>query len=355
MQNPEVHSDVRHRCQGHTERAVSVEWIGMARVSHVCTALLAFVLSSACLADTVTMTSGRVVDGVVLREDSSAVTVALNYGTITLPRTVVQRIEKAPKPAIPVPAPAAASPRPAAVAKPRIPSWLTTVKALTAQPWATDFHQIPATVIDAGVMKNVPYQSFRCGPGGDYEVNVYGDPDAPAAVEIGIYRGLLKENAAKENCVNLITAILGDATDAAILKLLDRRKDLVVRNGLSIEITPETAEDAYGGWWVSVYDEAALDNVRATPKEIEQITVQRSEPIVAKAAGRTPEPAPRPAVASARQANADDDLSGWSNGDFRYSRPPKIRSSSGGRVYVRSYFRKDGTYVRSHTRWSSRR
>jgi hypothetical protein len=221
------------------------------------------------------------------------------------------------------------------------------VKTLTAQPWASDFHQIPATVIDAGVKKNVPYQSFRCGS--DYEVNVYGDPDSPAAIEIGVYRDLLKDAKAKENCVAFIASVLGEPTDAAILRLLDRRKDLVVRNGLSIEITPETAEDAYGGWWVSVYDEAALDKVRATQKELEQITVERAAARQAVASQRTAPP--QPSLASAR--SDDDELLGWSPSDMRYARAPKAPSSGGGgggRVYVRSYYRKDGTYVHAHTR-----
>jgi len=197
--------------------------------------LLSVVFAGACIADTVTMTSGRTVEGVVLREDPSSVSVALNYGTVTFPRAAVQKIERSNKPAA---APAAKTVGAPASAKPRVPSWLTAVKVLTAQPWATEFHQIPATVVDTGVMKNVPYQSFRCGV--DYEVNVYGDPDAPAGIEIGVYHGLLKDKAARENCVGFIAAVLCDPTDAAMLKLLDRRQDLVVHKGLSIEITSGT-------------------------------------------------------------------------------------------------------------------
>jgi hypothetical protein len=58
---------------------------------------------------------------------------------------------------------------------------------LGKQPWITSLRQIPATVVDKGVMRNVPYLSFQSG---DYELNVYGDPDNPAGVEIGIHRRL---------------------------------------------------------------------------------------------------------------------------------------------------------------------
>lgn len=63
--------------------------------------------------------------------------------------------------------------------------------------------QIPATVIDKGVLRNVPYKSYRAG---DYEVNVYGDPDQPARVEIGVYRSLLTSQDAKHNCVDFLTS-----------------------------------------------------------------------------------------------------------------------------------------------------
>ena len=316
-----------------------------------CAAILSLLLLALrASADTVTMTSGRDVRGVVLREDERTVTVALDYGTISFPRTHVAKVTRDARPA---PARIAVAPVvPRAQPKqsgPRIPSWLTAVKTLTAQPWAHDFHQIPATVIDVGVMKNVPYQSFKCDT--EYEVNVYGDPDAPAAIEVGVYRELLKDPKAKENCVAFVAAVLGDPIDAQMLRLLDRKQDLVVRKGLSIEITPETAEDAYGGWWVSVYDEEALEKVRASQKEIEQISVER----VARQTRATPPkgkrlaPEPAPALASAR--SSDDDLLGWSLTDMEYSRPPKVLSGGGGgRVYVRGYHRKDGTYVRAHTR-----
>ena len=56
----------------------------------------------------------------------------------------------------------------------------------------------------------------------------------------------MKRPDARENCVNFIASVLGDKVDANILKQLDRRQDLVTRNDASIEITPETGEDAYG-------------------------------------------------------------------------------------------------------------
>jgi len=199
------------------------------------------------------------------------------------------------------------------------------------QVWATSIQQIPATVIDRGILKNVPYQSFKCG---DYELNIYGDPDRPACLEIGVRNELLKNTEAKNNCVEFIKAMLDRSDDRAILLSLKRDKDLKKQAGMTFEITPETDEDAYGGWWVSVYDEALLDASRASEKELNLIT-QSKEQIK------------QPVQPSKRQ-----DPPGWSADDLKNARPAPSAGSqaSGGQVYVKGYTKKDGTYVQSHTR-----
>src|SRR5262245_21122748 len=64
-----------------------------------------------------------------------------------------------------------------------LPEWGHVITRLAKQPWATDIRQIPSPVGEGGVFKHVPYTSFRCGYG-MYEVDVYGDPQRPAAFEI---------------------------------------------------------------------------------------------------------------------------------------------------------------------------
>jgi len=142
----------------------------------------------------------------------------------------------------------------------------------TRQAWAEDLKQIPATVIDKGVMRSVPYQSYRAG---DYEMNIYGDPDHPAGVEIGVYSGLLRSKIAKNHCVEFMAAVLTDPGDRYLLRSLKLTIDSVKRGNLTFEITPETADDAYGGWWVSVYNTKALDKARASAKELAAITVDK--------------------------------------------------------------------------------
>ena len=194
--------------------------------------------------------------------------------------------------------------------------------------YLTGLAQIPATVVDKGILRNVPYQSFRAG---DYELNVYGDPDRPAGLEIGIYRGLLRSTTARRNCIDFVGSVLSHPADQKLLAALKlTTKDMVLLDGLTAEVTTPTEEDSYGGWWVSVYRAKALDHARASDKELSQIAVQRKE-------------------VELNSRNAGE----WNGNDLKFARPVATGSAgpaTGGSVYVRGYTRKDGTYVQAHTR-----
>ena len=224
----------------------------------------------------------------------------------------------------------------------RIPRWGEIISTLATNVWAHELKQIPATVIDNGVLEDVPYISFRCTSAG-YEINIYGDLDNPACVEIGAVNYLVKSAEAKSNCVNFIASILLGASDKEIVKSLNlSQKELKKKSGLTFETTFPDESDSYGGWWVSVYDENALTNARASGPELLAIT----QPRIA--------PKPQPIVATPKPtASAMEPVSAWSPDELSYSRPSvSDYSGTGGRVYVRGYYRKDGTYVHSYTRSS---
>lgn len=200
------------------------------------------------LPDTIHLKSGKDLEGVILQQDADQVLLAFEYGSCSFPRSEIETITKDVTPA---------SAQPDAGTRSRIATWSESLKRLAAKPYGAKLQQIPATVIDNGVLRYVPYVSYRSGTDGLYEVNIYGDPDQPACVEMGVYGASLRSRAAKLSCVDFIMGLLLDKTDAALVRSANLEKDLIVRNGLTVEITPETAEDAYGGWWVSVYEEAA--------------------------------------------------------------------------------------------------
>jgi hypothetical protein len=286
-------------------------------------------LSAPAWADIVKLKDGEKLQGQVIKESDTEVVIRVGYGLVTLDRRDVESIEKTDDQE---PAPPASTSR--------LPSWKSCVQVVFAQAWITQFLQIPATVIDKGILKHVPYKSFKSG---NYEFNVYGDPDHPACIEVGITKDLLKNPEAKQRCLDVMSALFSNEEDKAVLKSLDRAKDKKERDGLTFEITPETAADAYGGWWVSVYDVKALDAQRATEKELKEITVVKPE----KAPEAKPPPQPKPDPAPTPPKPKAEDRTSWSWNDYVHARVIQNQM----RVYVRDHYRQSGSYLRFYPPW----
>jgi hypothetical protein len=175
---------------------------------------------------------------------------------------------------------------------------------------------------------------------GNYEFNLYGDPDRPACLEIGVTRELLKSPDAKRNCLDLMAALLPSAKDAELLRTLNLAQDKKVQDGLTLEVTPETAEDSYGGWWISVYDSKALDAARATEEELKEITMaeedlEDEEP--KKAEPRKPAAQPRP---------VQEAVYVFKRPEMKHARPAVRKSGVGRRIYVRGIHRPKGGLYR---------
>jgi hypothetical protein len=213
-------------------------------------------------ADKLVLVGDQTITGTVLQTNEDHVLLLTDYGTESIIRSIIRktsidRINRAEM-----------------SGTNRLPDSKGLILFLSEQPWASNLKQIPATVVDKGIVRNVPYISFRCGE--DYEVNIYGDLDHPAAIEAGVYRKLLEDGSAKSNCVAFVSALLGRGPDKAIVQSLDAEKDLKTFDGLTFEITPPTADDAYLGWWITVYSEQKLNLARASDAELRQITSVRT-------------------------------------------------------------------------------
>jgi hypothetical protein len=287
----------------------------------------AFLLTaSAASADVIRLRNGGALEGVVLRENADAVTVRLKYATVTIDRSEIDAIEKKAE----APAPAGA----------RMARWDKAVEAAARRPWGVDLRQIPATVIDKGVLKNVPYISHRAG---DYELNLYGDPDAPAGLEIGVHRALLRNPDAKKDCVELLASLLSDAEDVKVLRALSLAQDRKERAGLTLEVTPETAEDAYGGWWVTVYDLKALDEARLSDEDLKEASQAEEELEDDEPSSVTAAAAGKPAAAQKRPTQEVIYL--WRRPEVKQQARP-VKTGKIRRVWVRGLHRVRGSWQR---------
>lgn len=242
-------------------------------------------------ADTLVMFNNTTVSGTIIQTNGDNILVLANYAAFNFSKANIKDIKAGTVEGF-----SNAS---------RIPNFKNALLFLSKQPWATNLTPIAATVIDKGILRNVPYTSFRCGE--DYEVNVYGDLNNPAGIEIGVYRRLLQDASAKRSCIEFISDVLGQAADREIVQSLDLNKDTKTRDGLTFEISPPTEEDSYNGWWISVYSEQKLNLARASDKELSDISLTKSDAL--------------------KEANQSDSPDSWSTNELKLARPtawPKI-------------------------------
>jgi hypothetical protein len=129
----------------------------------------------------------------------------------------------------------------------RIPSNDSALEALVETGFTDTPLQIPATVIDVGILRYVPYLSYRVGE--DRELNIYGDPEQPACIQLGLYRSLLNSPEEIKRCSQLLQKLFPDL-DLTTVKFTGGKS---LKGEWVIEITLPDAPDAYGGWWISVY------------------------------------------------------------------------------------------------------
>lgn len=195
-------------------------------------------------------------------------------------------------------------------------------------PCTAGLHPIPATVIDVGTLKHVPYQSFS---NGTVELNAYGDPDHLAALEVGT----ASIDAALRVCLaGFLAEQLTHASDQQAARAQSVEVGALKTGRVLIEVTPPEASDAYGAWWVTYEVPSVLRTSSADPGELQALTSSASD--------WTPPPPPPSARTAPTVVISAPPYSGVPS--YSSYRP------RGGPVYVHGYVRKNGTYVAPHTR-----
>lgn len=138
-------------------------------------------------------------------------------------------------------------------------------------PCVAGLHSIPATVVEVGVFGNVPYQSFS---NGEVEVNAYGDPGDL----VGLEAGTRSEDPALQQCLlQFIAAQPLLAADQRRVLQLTVAPALDQQPGLSIEVTPRTAPDAFDAWWISLERPEAIAAAKAPPEQVVAVTTPHAQ------------------------------------------------------------------------------
>lgn len=273
--------------------------------------------------DELHMAAGGTLPCTVLQEDAARVTVLFGASVLSLAPSAIQEIVRSDD------APPAAPPATSS----GLPAYGDVVRRLARQNWASGLRQIPATVIDVGVLRSVPYKSQRVAE--DCEVNVYGDPDSPAGVEIGLQGPLLNDDAARTRCLRLMAALLPPLQSE--LLAMNRQQSVLEAGPLTLEVTPPTAADAYHAWWISAYNRSELEKARASTAELAEVTEAHRAYLAAH-------PPPKPLPKAKPRAQPEPVDQSWAADDFRYARP----AMGVPRVYLRGYTRIGGVYAMPH-------
>ncbi len=206
--------------------------------------------------DEVLLKSGNRVNGTIVAQSKDQVVMRVGEGTVVLSKRAIRRIYDGIT---------ANRPVSEMLAEDELPPWWIPLADLYSEDWVTTLKNVEPTVIKTGSFKNVPYLSFRANA--NYELNIYGDPDKPAAIEIGHYSKTVPRPDVITHCREFLVSYLTDLDQIKALYDLDTDGGTRTEGGLTIRVSPPREADAYGGWWLLVFDEKRLSAARTRTVE----------------------------------------------------------------------------------------
>lgn len=218
-------------------------------------------LSQQTAPDSVEMKDGRSLHGLILKNEAKTILFQTAKSEIEIPRSEIRRIRDNPDPEIAY----------TEITRPgKLPAWRAMVIDMREHDSIHSFQQIPATAIDVGIFKNIPYLSFRVNE--QSEFNVYGDPNDPIGIEFGMY-GKRKSSLKYQQIVReFLAGHLNSRKEIAALYSISLHGGKHQIGPLTVEITPPKSAEAYGGWWVSVYNAKRAKAARVSDKQYAAVT-----------------------------------------------------------------------------------
>ena len=218
--------------------------------------------------DSIVLKGGRVVQGLIIKNSRDAVLIQEKFGENSYPKSEIVRIRDE-----------------ANIGvwfsdinrKGDLPAWRVIANDLRTHDEIKSLVEIPATLIDAGEFKNVPYKSFRVND--NIEMNVYGDPEDPAGLEIGIYGSKSNNDKLRRTLRAYLAGFLTTREEVAALYGLNFNGEIRQAGEIVLEVTPKNAPDAYGAWWISLYNKNKLAAARLDDAEYDRLVRPMNEVI----------------------------------------------------------------------------
>ena len=211
--------------------------------------------------DQVRLNDGTELRGLILQNTPEMVVLETRSGEARLPKEYIRRIDDAPN---------GEAVFAEIVEKDGLPSWRSVVHDLRTHDRIHSFEQIPPTTIDNGLLRNIPYLSFRANE--ISELNVYGDPDNPVAIEFGIYGSRGPDDHTRRIFRELIAGHLHSRDQIRALYSLSPQKRDARAGKLAFRLILPDDKDGYGGTWIVVYRPDSIGRARLSDKAYAEIT-----------------------------------------------------------------------------------
>jgi len=201
--------------------------------------------------DTIYMNDGTAKKGLIIRNDPEEVVLQQRMGEVIIPKAYISRIDDQVNDVYF-----------ADMVKPgKLPPWRMIVSDLRSDDSIRSFRQVPATTVENGEFARIPYLSFRINQ--RVEMNVYGNPEDPVAIEFGIYERKAAEiNRFKKITRTYLAGLLDNRHEISALYSLEDKGGKKTVGDLTFQVTPPEASDSDGGWWISIYEHKRLASFR---------------------------------------------------------------------------------------------
>lgn len=207
------------------------------------------------------MNDGTEIRGLILQNTKDIVVVETKSGEARLPKEYIRRIEDAPNDEAVFAD---------VVGGGELPPWRSIVHDMRAYDGIRSFEQIPPTAIDNGLLREIPYLSFKVNKRS--ELNVYGNPDNPVAIEFGTYGAMRATKNQRQMFREYIAGHLEKKEQIAALYSLSPEKREARAGKLSFRLILPDDPDGYGGTWTVVYRPGRIESARLGRREYTAIT-----------------------------------------------------------------------------------
>lgn len=211
--------------------------------------------------DQVRMNDGTELSGIILQNTQDMVVIETKNGEARLPKEYIRRIDDAPN---------GEAVFADIVDKDELPSWRSIVHDMRTYDGVHSFEQIPPTAIDNGLLRNIPYLSFKVN--NHAELNVYGKPGNPVALEFGVYGRMSATEKERRMFREYIAGHLETKEQIAALYSLSSAKRNAQAGKLRFRLILPDDADGYGGTWTVVYRPDQIDRARLAEREYAKIT-----------------------------------------------------------------------------------